>query len=181
MPPVPSPTPPPLLCRAAGTTRRVPNVTSANLATMAMPPGAPRATASPVPATDPTVTASRCQPLVPHIPGDTGGVSPVPLSPRQGDQELLRGHRRAAHLQRLRPGTRRAPLREVLGSPSGGVGCGVWGATPPSLAFFGNLPPAIGACPGMWETRCGESRAEVSITGRGQDGGPCNGTEGGCA
>lgn len=123
----------PLLCRAAGITRRVTNVTSANLATTVMPPGAPRLTASPVPATDPTVTPSRCSPPASgfcHVPGDTNGGSPVPLSPPQGDQELLRGHGRAAHLQRLRPGTQRPPLREV----PGGCGVGEW-------RFLGCNPP----------------------------------------
>lgn len=78
-----------LPCRAAGITRRVPSVTSANSATMVMRPGAPRVTVSPVPAMDLTVTLSRCHSLVPYFPGDTGKGSPIPLSPLQGDQDLL--------------------------------------------------------------------------------------------
>lgn len=67
----------------------VPSVTSANLATTVMPRGAPQATASPVPATDPMGTPSRCHSMVCHIPEDTDWVSPVPLSLPQGDKDLL--------------------------------------------------------------------------------------------
>lgn len=97
-------------------------MTNANPATTAMLPGAPRATASPVPAMDTTVTPSRCHHLVTYIPGDAGRVSPIPLSPLQGDQELLRGQGRTAHLHRMRPWARRASLREVPGEP-GVRGC----------------------------------------------------------
>lgn len=167
----------PFLYRAAGITRRVPSVTSANPATMAMPPGAPRVTASPVPATDPMGTPSRCHSTVCHIPEDTDRVSPVPLSPPQGDQDLLRGHGRAAHVQCLCPGAQRAPLREVTGTPGWGGKC-FWGERPSHCLIW--VCPTVGACPGTWGTRYGESHAEVSVTGRGPSAVPCGGTKGGC-
>lgn len=64
-------------------------MTSANLATTAMPPAALQATASPVLAMDPMGTPSKCHSLVCHVPEDTDRVSPVPLSPPQGDKDLL--------------------------------------------------------------------------------------------
>lgn len=113
-------------------------MTNANPATTAMLPGAPRATASPVPAMGTTVTPSRCHHLVTYIPGDRGRVSPIPLSPLQGDQELLRGQGRTAHLHRMRPWTQRASLREVPGEP-GVRGCFL-GCNTPFIGFFCTPP-----------------------------------------
>lgn len=82
-----SPSPP--NTRAAGTTRRARSVTSASLATTAMPPVAPRETAGPAPATGPTLTPSRCPPPPPHAPrGHQLGLTHRPALPSP-IQELL--------------------------------------------------------------------------------------------